>query len=57
MNTRKSDVKIELTEDWQGLKEGDVLTRSRDIASLHINHLKNAKPYVKAVVKKAKVKK
>lgn len=41
------NVIIELTEDWHTFKKGDVLTRSRDIASLHINQLKNAKIYVK----------
>lgn len=41
------NVEIELTEDWQGLKKGDVITRSRDIARIHIANLKNAKYYVK----------
>ncbi len=41
-------VRIELTKDWEGFKKGDVLERSRDIANLHINVLKNAKLFVKA---------
>lgn len=53
------NVEIELTEDWLTFKKGEVLTRSRDIASLHINDLKNAKPHVKPVksTKEAKPKK
>ena len=47
-------VKIELTEDYLNFKKGDVLERSRDIASIHINQLKNAKPFVKKATKKSK---
>lgn len=41
----KGDIKIELTEDWLHLKKGDVIERSKNIAYLHLNELKNAKPY------------
>ena len=53
---KAKNVEIELTKDWQTLKNGDVVVRSRDIANIHINQLKNAKLYVKTV-KKAKAKK
>mgnify|MGYP000383257494 CR=1 FL=1 len=46
------NVEIELTEDWHTFKKGDVLNRSRDIANIHISELKNAKIYVKKVIKK-----
>ena len=48
------NVEIELTEDWQTFKKGDVLNRSRDIAYIHINQLKNAKLYVKKLKTKKK---
>jgi hypothetical protein len=38
-------VKIELIKDWLTFKKGDVIERSDDIAHIHINKLKNAKPY------------
>lgn len=51
---KKGDIKIELTEDWQGLKKGTVLERSKDIAYKHIHSLKNAKLYVPKKRKKSK---
>lgn len=45
-------VEIELTKDWQSHKKGEVLTRSRDIANIHMHQLKNAKLYVKKKAKK-----
>ena len=45
------NVEIELTEDWLTFKKGEVLLRSRDIANMHCNELKNAKPYVKQTTK------
>ena len=51
------NVEIELTEDWLTFKKGDVIVRSRDISSIHINQLKNAKLYVKEVKEVKKVKK
>lgn len=51
----KGDIKIELTEDFGGLKKGDVIERSKSIANIHINKLENAKLYVpKNKVKKKK---
>lgn len=41
------NVKIEFTKDWQTFKKGDVVERSKSIAYIHINKLKNAKPFVK----------
>ncbi len=54
---KSNNVEIELTEDWLTFKKGDVIERSRDIARLHIHQLKNAKLYVKKVVKKSTKKK
>ena len=40
-------VKLELTKDWLHLKKGDIIERSKDVARLHINVLKNAKVWTK----------
>tara|TARA_R110000851_G_scaffold296434_1_gene451575 strand:+ start:162 stop:326 length:165 start_codon:yes stop_codon:yes gene_type:complete len=50
----KKVFKVELTKDWLSFKCGDVLDCSRDIAALHINHLKHAKVYVKKTVRSKK---
>lgn len=50
-----SKIKIELTKEFNGMKKGEVIERSKDIAMLHINSLKNAKLYVKQVKKSKKV--
>ena len=52
----RKTVKIELTKDWQGFKKGTVLDRSKNIASIHCNDLKNAKPFVKKTTKKVTTK-
>lgn len=45
-------IELELTEDYMHFKKGDVITRSRDIAEIHLSQLKNAKLYVKTKKKK-----
>lgn len=52
----KKSVLIQFTKDWNGLKEGDTLACSRDIAAIHIGTLKHAKVYVKPVKQKSKKK-
>ena len=41
------EVKLELTKDWLHLKKGDIIERSKDVARLHTNVLKNAKVWTK----------